>query len=149
MCDVKPLSGLVASTAPHKGPERQRARQHQHRTQPPPPYHVHKTGTASRARSPSSPHFYPRRSVIERLPCLPDGSGPHEKGVAPSVDYRVFGAGVLFQSGGERRTSPGAAPQYMGRGSGYQIRSIFRDNPPDVRRVYIVTWEACWPPIGL
>ena len=41
-----------------------------------------------------------------------------------------------------------AASAAICRGSGYPIRSCFRDNPPNVRRACKVTWEVCWPLVG-
>ena len=55
-------------------------------------------------------------------------SGPQEKGVCKS-EMRTFGGLPGVWRGGSHpkrwQTSPGAAPQCMGRGSGYPIRSIF------------------------
>ena len=38
-----------------------------------------------------------------------------------------------------RQTPPGTVPTGAGRGPGYPIRSIFRDNPLSCREAYIVT----------
>ena len=68
------------------------------------------------------------------------------------AEKRAFGGSPGVWRGGSHpkrwQTSPDTVSRVIGRGSGYPIRSIFRDNPPNVRRVYIVTWEVCWPLIG-
>ena len=65
---------------------------------------------------------------------------------------RTFGGLPGVWRGGSHpkrwQTPAGTVPRAIGRGPGYPIRSIFRDNPPNVRRAYTVTWEICWPLIG-
>jgi hypothetical protein len=79
-------------------------------------------------------------------------SGPHFKGW--KAEKRTFGGLPGVWRGGfsskavANVTSPGTVPIVIGRGSGSPIRRIFRDNPPNVRRAYNVTWEVFWPLIG-
>ena len=68
------------------------------------------------------------------------------------MEMRTFGGLPGVWRGGSHpkrwQTSPDTVSAVIGRGSGSPIRRIFRDNPPNVRRVYKVTWEVCWPLIG-
>ena len=56
---------------------------------------------------------------------------------------RAFGGLSGVWRGGSHpkwwQTPPGPGPRAIGRGPGYPIRSIFRDNPLQGRAVYIVT----------
>jgi hypothetical protein len=69
-----------------------------------------------------------------------------------SAEKRTFGGLPGVWRGGSHpkrwQTSPDTVSRVIGRGSGYPIRSIFRDNPSNVRQAYTVTWEVCWPLIG-
>ena len=68
------------------------------------------------------------------------------------AEKRTFGGSPGVWRGGSHpkrwQTSPDTVSAVIGRGSGSPIRRIFRDNPPNVRRAYKVTWEVCWPLIG-
>jgi hypothetical protein len=66
---------------------------------------------------------------------------------APLVDYRVFGAGVLIQSGGKRLRARCPQPLVEVPDIKFEV-FIEIIHPMYVRGVYIVTWEVYWPLIG-
>ena len=61
------------------------------------------------------------------------------------VDYRVFGVGVLIQSGGKRPRAP--CPQSLAEVPGLQF-VVFFEIIHTMCAGYKVTWEVSWPLIG-
>jgi hypothetical protein len=76
---------------------------------------------------------------------------PHIKGVGSAVLRVKVGSSHTRGRGSQPKrwqTPPEESSTVIGWGSGVQIRSCFRDDPPNVRRTHTVTWEAFWPLIG-
>jgi hypothetical protein len=94
-----------------------------------------------------SQHFEPSKKEST----FPMESQPHIKGVGSAVLRLKVGLSHTRGRGSQPKrwqTPPEESSAVIGRGSGCPIRRIFRDNPPNVRRECMVTWEVCWPLIG-